>query len=272
VFALDRGFYAEPRSISGDGLPQLNDYVKKPGAILENVEHRERPGVINSNTMLTPNTRVAFPLDFIENAEPKKIGGHPENIFMLACDTSGVIPPISRLTPDQAAYHFLTGHGAEFIGNGTEQVKEPQIIFNPGYVTRHMVHRPQYYAELLRNKIIRYNTACWLINTGWTGGDFRSGRRITVRELRMIVNTVLEGKLSKVEYKRDSVIGFEIPIGCNGIPDNFLDPAKSWKDMAAYRNNYIRLASLYTENFRQLSRDCPSEILEAGPNMTKEKA
>ena len=182
----------------------------------------------------TENTRASYPLDFIENAVPARMGGHPQNIIFLTCDASGVMPPIAKLTPDQALYHFISGYTSKIAGTEIGLGKEPEITFSTCFGAPFMVHHPYVYADLLRRKIERHGVDCWLVNTGWIGGPYGIGKRISIRYTRELLNAALYGKLEDVEYHADPVFGFAVPKSCPGVPDHVLKPADAWHDKAEY--------------------------------------
>ena len=183
---------------------------------------------------LTENTRASYPLEYIDNAVPEKRAGHPKNIILLTCDASGVMPPIARLTPDQALYHFISGYTSKIAGTEVGLGKEPEITFSACFGGPFMVHHPGFYAELLKRKIERYGVNCWLVNTGWVGGPYGVGKRISIRYTRALLNAALSGKLEDVEYTTDPVFGFQVPKTCPGVPTHVLDPAGSWPNRELY--------------------------------------
>src|SRR5690606_19715328 len=165
----------------------------------------------------------ALPI-FIENAIPSKMGGHPRNIILLTCDAQGVIPPIARLTPDQALYHFISGYTSKVGGTEIGLGEEPQITFSTCFGAPFMVHHPATYADLLKRKILRYGVNCWLLNTGWIGGSYGIGKRISIRHTRALLNAALAGELESVEFYEDPIFGFQVPTHCPGVPDDVLYP------------------------------------------------
>jgi phosphoenolpyruvate carboxykinase (ATP) len=214
---------------------------------------------------IAENTRAVYPLNYIENSVPEKMSGHPKNIILLTCDASGVMPPIARLTPEQAIYHFISGYTSKLAGTEIGLGIEPEITFSTCFGAPFMVHRPQHYAELLKSKILRYNVACWLVNTGWTGGAFGVGKRLSIHHTRTLLNDALEGKLGKVKFRKDPVFGFEVPKECEGVPTDILDPASTWGSREEYVKKYDALAARFIENFKLFREGCPQDIIEAGP-------
>ena len=214
---------------------------------------------------VTENTRAAYPLEYIYNHLPEKRAGHPQNVIFLTCDASGVMPPIARLTPDQAIYHFISGYTSKIAGTEIGLGTEPQITFSTCFGGPFMVHHPYAYAELLKKKIVKHQAAVWLVNTGWTGGSFGVGKRISIEHTRALLNAALSGKLQKVEYHKDPVFGFDVPKTCEGVPAEILDPANTWPSREEYYKKYDALAARFIENFKLMMRECPEHVLEAGP-------
>jgi phosphoenolpyruvate carboxykinase (ATP) len=191
-------------------------------------------------------------------------GGQPENIIFLTCDAFGVLPPVSRLSPEQAMYHFISGYTARVAG--TEKgVTEPSPVFSACYGAPFMPLHPRRYAELLGERIRRHGVKVWLINTGWTGGPYGVGERIAIPHTRAMVNAALDGKLDDVPMRQDPVFGFDVPISCPGVPDEMLDPATSWSDRAAYEAQAAKLAGMFRDNFKTFADEAGEAILAAGP-------
>jgi phosphoenolpyruvate carboxykinase (ATP) len=214
---------------------------------------------------ITENTRASYPLEYIENAVPEKMGGHPKNIILLTCDASGVMPPIARLTPDQALYQFISGYTSKIAGTEAGLGKEPEMTFSTCFGAPFMVHHPAFYADLLKRKILKHGVHCWLVNTGWIGGPYGVGKRISIRYTRALLNAALDGKLLNVPFVRDPVFGFEVPQECGEVPVSILNPAGSWPDTNYYMQKYRELASRFTENFKKFEANCPPEVRAAGP-------
>jgi phosphoenolpyruvate carboxykinase (ATP) len=184
---------------------------------------------------------------------------------MLTCDASGVLPPIARLSPDQAMYHFISGYTSKVSGTEIDLGVEPEITFSACFGAPFMVHHPYFYAKLLKEKIIKNNVDCWLVNTGWTGGPFGVGKRMSIHHTRALLNSALTGKLKDVEYRTDEVFGFQVPASCEGVPSEVLDPANTWGNKKAYDSRYRQLASQFIENFKKYMEGVPKDILKAGP-------
>jgi phosphoenolpyruvate carboxykinase (ATP) len=214
---------------------------------------------------LTENTRAAYPLEYIENCLPERRAGHPKNIIFLTCDASGVMPPISKLTPEQAIYHFISGYTSKIAGTEIGLGIEPEITFSTCFGGPFMVHRPYEYAELLKQRIVKYGAHCWLVNTGWTGGPFGVGKRISIRHTRNLLNSALTGSLLGVGYRKDPIFGFDVPLACEGVPTEILDPANTWGSREEYFRKYDALAARFIENFKLMMEGCPEHVVESGP-------
>ncbi len=268
VFNFENGCYAKVIALSSTAEPEIYACTRKYGTILENVifDPISRLPDLDDDRR-TENTRASYPLSYIDNAVPEKMAGHPKNIIMLTCDASGVMPPIARLTPDQALYHFISGYTAKVSGTEIELGKEPEITFSACFGAPFMVHHPYYYADLLKRKMTRHNVTCWLVNTGWTGGPYGVGKRISIRYTRALLDAALEGKLDKVEYYLDPIFGFSVPKTCPEVPDPVLRPESSWADKTAYQLKYKDLAMRFIDNFKQFKDGCPTEIAAAGPKV-----
>ncbi|MCB0120312.1 MAG: phosphoenolpyruvate carboxykinase (ATP), partial [Anaerolineales bacterium] len=193
--------------------------------------------------------------------------GHPKNVILLTCDASGVMPPIARLTPNQALYQFISGYTSKVGGTEVGLGKEPEITFSACFGGPFMVHHPYKYAELLKNKIERYGVTCWLVNTGWVGGPYGVGKRISIKYTRALLNAALEGKLNDVEFKQDPIFGFEVPMTCPNVPEDVLDSSSSWGDKKEYDRRYKDLAMRFKQNFGKFENGTPKEVLEAGPKV-----
>ena len=266
VFNFEDGCYAKVIRLSPEAEPQIYEVTRRFGTILENVVYDPVSRHVDLNDdKITENTRAAYPLEYIENHLPEKRAGHPQNVIFLTCDASGVMPPIARLTPDQAIYHFISGYTSKIAGTEIGLGIEPQITFSTCFGGPFMVHHPYAYAELLKKKIVKHQAAVWLVNTGWTGGPFGVGKRISIQHTRALLNAALSGKLQKVEYHKDPVFGFDVPKTCEGVPTEILDPANTWPSREEYYKKYDALAARFIENFKLMMRECPEHVLEAGP-------
>ena len=266
VFNFEGGCYAKVIALSPTAEPQIYACTRKFGTILENVIFDPITRLIDlDNDELTENTRASYPLESIDNAIPAKRAGHPENVILLTCDASGVMPPIARLTPDQALYHFISGYTSKIAGTEIGLGAEPEITFSTCFGGPFMVHHPAFYADLLRRKILRYGVNCWLLNTGWVGGPYGVGKRISIRYTRALLNAALSGDLLDVTYLTDPVFGFQVPITCPEIPEGVLNPASSWPGQEAYMKRYRSLASRFIDNFKKFAD--VSDLEAAGPRI-----
>ena len=266
IFNFEDGCYAKVIRLSEEAEPQIFAVTRRFGTILENVAYDPVSRRVDLNEdSITENTRAAYPLEYIENALPEKRSGHPQNVIFLTCDASGVMPPIARLTPDQAIYHFISGYTSKIAGTEIGLGIEPQITFSACFGGPFMVHHPYAYAELLKKKIVKHHAAVWLVNTGWTGGPFGVGKRISIHHTRALLNAALSGKLLNVEYHKDPIFGFDVPKACDGVPSEILDPANTWPSREEYYKKYDALAARFIDNFKLMMRECPEHVLEAGP-------
>ncbi|GAB4122238.1 MAG: phosphoenolpyruvate carboxykinase (ATP) [Acidobacteriota bacterium] len=267
VFNFEAGCYAKVIRLSPENEPEIYACTSKFGSILENVVYDPTSRQIDlDDDLVTENTRVSYPLAFIPNAvEEKMVRKHPRNVIFLTCDASGVLPPISRLSPQQAMYHFISGYTSKIAGTEIGLGVEPKITFSACFGAPFMVHHPFEYARLLSGKLAAHNVNCWLVNTGWTGGPFGIGKRISIRHTRSLLNAALDGRLDKVKYRKDRIFGFEVPTTCPDVPTEILDPSNSWGNKDEYWKKYDALAALYIENFKLFRDKCPDEVAAAGP-------
>ncbi|HEX2992620.1 MAG TPA: phosphoenolpyruvate carboxykinase (ATP) [Anaerolineales bacterium] len=268
VFNFEGGCYAKVIGLSESAEPEIYATTRKFGTILENVPYDPITRLIDlDDESITENTRASYPLELIANAVPEKKAGHPKNIILLTCDASGVMPPIARLSTDQALYQFISGYTSKIAGTEVGLGKEPEITFSACFGGPFMVHHPYKYAELLKRKIERYGVQCWLVNTGWVGGPYGIGKRISIRHTRALLNAALTGKLNDVTYKKDPIFGFEVPEHCPDVPDDVLSPSSSWHDKKEYDRRYSDLAMRFKQNFGKFEDGTPQEVLEAGPKI-----
>lgn len=267
VFNFEGGCYAKVIRLSAEFEPQIYACTRRFGTILENVIFDPASRQIDlDDDMLTENTRASYPLNFIPNAmEEKMARSHPENVIFLTCDASGVLPPIARLDRDHAMYHFISGYTSKIAGTEIGLGIEPEITFSACFGAPFMVHHPFYYAKLLSDKIEKHGARCWLVNTGWVGGKFGVGKRISIHHTRNMLNAALEGKLDNVEYRKDKLFGFDVPLTCPEVPDDVLKPSTAWGNKKEYWMKYDALAARFIENFKIYSKDCPPEVIAAGP-------
>ncbi len=268
VFNFEGGCYAKVVNLSPSAEPQIYACTRRFGTILENVVYDPVTRLIDlDDETLTENTRASYPLEYIDNALLEKRAGHPKNVVLLTCDASGVMPPIAKLTPEQTMYQFISGYTSKIAGTEVGLGKEPEITFSACFGGPFMVHHPYVYADLLRKKILRYGANCWLVNTGWIGGAYGVGKRISIAYTRAMLNAALSGKLGKVEYCTDPVFGFQVPKTCDGVPPEVLNPASSWHDGKVYAQRYRGLASRFIDNFKKFESGTPPEVVKAGPRV-----
>lgn len=268
VFNFEDGCYAKIIKLSSSAEPQIFACTREFGTILENAILDPVTRVVDlDDDSITENTRASYPLELIENAVEDRRGPHPSNIILLCCDAFGVIPPIAKLTLEQALYQFISGYTAKVASTEIEMGREPEATFSACFGAPFMVHQPSVYVDLLRSKIIRHGVNCWLLNTGWAGGPYGVGERISIGYSRAILDEVLDEKLLAAEYWTDGVFQFQIPRSCRGVPDKILNPAESWSSKEVYMQKYRQLALRFIENFKKYEANCPPEIIRAGPNL-----
>lgn len=269
VFNYEGGCYAKVIRLSAEAEPEIYKTTQTFGTVLENVVVDPATGNIDlDDARYTENTRSSYPLEQIPNAVPEGlVNSHPKNIFFLTCDANGVIPPISRLNPAQAQYHFISGYTSKIAGTEKGIGKEPKLAFSACFGAPFLVHHPFYYADLLSKKMKEHNVHCWLINTGWVGGKYGVGNRISIKHTRNVLNAALEGKLDNVEYFTDPVFGFEIPKEAPGVPSDILDPSNLWASKDEYNQAYKALAEKYQENFKKYEAGVSDEVKNAGPKL-----
>ena len=266
VFNFEDGCYAKVIRLSESAEPQIYDCTRRFGTILENVvvDPLSRRLDLNDDH-ITENTRACYPLSYIGNYWPPKQAGHPKNVIFLTCDATGVMPPISRLSPDQAIYHFISGYTSKIAGTEIGLGVEPELTFSACFGGVFMVHHPYVYAEMLKAKLLKHGATCWLVNTGWTGGPFGVGKRISIAHTRTLLKSVLSGKLHNVDFRQDPVFGFDVPKSCEGVPTNILDPANTWGSRDEYFKKYDGLAARFIENFKLMKSGCPAHVESFGP-------
>ncbi|WP_273521487.1 phosphoenolpyruvate carboxykinase [Rhodosalinus sediminis] len=250
-FNFEGGCYAKTINLDPEAEPEIYATTGKFGTVIENMVYDEETRALDfDDDSLTANMRCAYPLEYISNASETGLGGHPKNIIMLTCDAFGVLPPIARLSPAQAMYHFLSGFTAKVAG--TERgVTEPQPTFSTCFGAPFMPRRPEVYGNLLREKIARHGATCWLVNTGWTGGAHGTGSRMPIKATRALLSAALDGSLAEAEFRKDPNFGFEVPVAVQGVPEVLLDPRRTWADPEAYDAQARKLVSMFAENFEQ---------------------
>jgi phosphoenolpyruvate carboxykinase (ATP) len=267
VFNFEGGCYAKVIRLSPEGEPEIYAATRQFGTVLENVgidTHSRRLDL--DDYSLTENTRAAYPITHIPNATRSGRGGHPRNVIFLTADAFGVLPPIARLTPEQTMYHFLSGYTAKVAGTERD-VTEPKATFSTCFGAPFMAQYPNVYSTLLGDKIKEHHAACWLINTGWTGGPYGVGQRIKLSYTRAIINAALHGDLDGVEYLHDPLFGLEVPARCPGVPHEVLQPRETCQDKTAYDLQARQLAGLFVENFKHFEAQVARPIHEAGPRL-----
>ncbi len=260
TFNFEGGCYAKTINLSPEAEPEIFATTKMFATVIENMVYDPDTLEIDfSDDSLTANTRCAYPLEYISNASETALGGHPKNIIMLTCDAFGVLPPIARLTPAQAMYHFLSGFTSKVAG--TEQgITEPQPTFSTCFGAPFMPRRPEVYGQLLREKIARHGATCWLVNTGWTGGAYGTGQRMPIKATRALLSAALDGSLSGAEFRKDPNFGFDVPVSVPGVDDTLLDPRRTWADPAAYDAQAARLVQMFAENFEQYTAHIDDDV------------
>lgn len=250
VFNFEGGCYAKCIRLSQEGEPQIFNAIRK-GAVLENVVLKADGTPDYDNDEFTENTRAAYPVDYIEGAVHPSIGGHPQNVMFLTADAFGVLPPISKLTREQAMFHFLNGYTAKVAGTEAG-VKEPSATFSTCFGAPFLPLRPKVYADMLGEKIDKHGSSVWLVNTGWTGGAYGTGNRMSLAHTRAIVDAALRGDLDNVEYETDPIFGLSIPTSCPGVPSDVLSPRKTWPNPADYDAKAKELLAMFEANYEQM--------------------
>lgn len=264
IFNFEGGCYAKTINLTEEKEPGIFHAIR-PGALVENVTFFPGTNTINfDDASITENTRVSYPLDFISNALKPSIGGLPKNIFFLTCDAFGVLPPISKLTPGQAMYQFISGYTAKVAGTETG-VTEPKPTFSACFGAPFLPLHPGKYAHMLGAKMQEHNVNVWMINTGWTGGPYGVGKRMKLKYTRAMISAALEGKLNSAQFNTDSVFGAGIPNECPGVPSEILNPRNTWTDKKAYDEKSAYLAGLFVKNFEKYKDGVSNEILAAAP-------
>ncbi len=264
VFNIEGGCYAKCIDLTPESEPEIYQSIRF-GSILENVVFDERTREVDyTDTSLTQNTRCSYPIEFIPNAKVPCVGSHPSNVVLLTCDAFGILPPVSKLTPAQAMYHFISGYTAKVAG--TEMgVTEPEATFSACFGAAFLVWHPTKYAEMLAEKIRDFGSNVWLVNTGWTGGPHGVGSRINLPYTRAIIDAIHSGALNDVACQEDETFGFAVPTECPDVPSEILIPSNTWEDKAAYAEGAVKLAELFRENFEKYAEGATEEILAAGP-------
>jgi phosphoenolpyruvate carboxykinase (ATP) len=267
VFNFEGGCYAKVIDLSEKAEPEIHATTRMFGTVLENVVMDPMTGGLDLfDGALTQNTRASYPIDFIPNASPTGVAGHPKNVVMLTADAFGVLPPISKLTPEQAMYHFLSGYTAKVAGTEKGLGNEPQATFSTCFGAPFMPRHPSVYANLLGEKIAKHGANCWLVNTGWTGGVFGVGRRMPIDYTRALLNAALDGSLDGVPTRTDPNFGVQVPTACPGVPEDVLNPRGTWDDGGAYDAKAGELVGRFNDNFEQFESYVENDIRAAAPN------
>jgi phosphoenolpyruvate carboxykinase (ATP) len=266
IFNIEGGCYAKAIYLTREAEPQIFDALRY-GAVLENVIYDDADRHVDfTNISITENTRGSYPIEFIENAKIPCVSGHPSDVIFLTCDAFGVLPPVSKLSPAQAEYHFISGYTAKVAG--TEMgVTEPQAAFSPCFGGPFLVWHPGKYAELLSAKIQKHKADVWLINTGWTGGSHGVGHRIKLAYTQAIVDAIHSGQLASAPTQPDPVFGFDVVTQCPGVPSEMLVPENTWQDKAQFRETSAKLAKLFQENFKSFAAGVSEQTRNAGPRI-----
>jgi phosphoenolpyruvate carboxykinase (ATP) len=251
TFNFEGGCYAKTINLNPEAEPEIYATTKKFATVIENMVFDPVTKELDfKDDKLTANMRCAYPMHYISNASENAMGGHPKNIIMLTCDAFGVLPPIARLTPAQAMYHFLSGFTSKIAG--TERgITEPEPTFSTCFGAPFMPRRPEIYGNLLRDKISAHGATCWLVNTGWTGGPYGTGSRMPIRATRALLTAALDGSLSKVEFRKDENFGFEVPVTAPGVAEVLLSPRRTWDDSGKYDIQATKLVKMFADNFAQ---------------------
>ncbi|WP_426254639.1 phosphoenolpyruvate carboxykinase [Sphingomonas sp. DC2300-3] len=272
VFNFEGGCYAKMIRLSADAEPEIFATTKRFGTVLENVvmDPVTRQLDLDDNS-LAENSRGAYPIDFIPNASEENMGGVPKNIVMLTADAYGVLPPIAKLTPDQAMYHFLSGYTARVAGTEIG-VTEPDATFSTCFGAPFMPRHPSVYGNLLKERIAKGGVDCWLVNTGWTGGKYGVGNRMPIKATRALLNAALDGSLKDAEFRTDPNFGFQVPVAVPGVDAAILDPRSTWADKDAYDATAARLVDLFVENFAQFADHVDEGVRQSAPQVKATEA
>ncbi|MDR6103765.1 phosphoenolpyruvate carboxykinase (ATP) [Agrobacterium larrymoorei] len=266
IFNFEGGCYAKAIKLSAEAEPEIYAATRRFGTVLENVVLDENRVPDFNDNSLTENTRSAYPLHFIPNASKTGLAGHPKTIIMLTADAFGVLPPIARLTPEQAMYHFLSGYTAKVAG--TEKgVTEPEATFSTCFGAPFMPRHPTEYGNLLRDLIAQHGVDCWLVNTGWTGGAYGIGKRMPIKATRALLTAALTGELNNAQFRTDANFGFAVPTSLEGIDNSILDPRSTWADGTAYDAQAKKLVNMFVTNFTKFEDHVDSTVRDAAPGL-----
>ncbi|MDO6516373.1 phosphoenolpyruvate carboxykinase (ATP) [Zobellia uliginosa] len=264
IFNFEGGCYAKVIDLTEEKEPDIFRAIR-PGALLENVVFREGTKEVDySDSSITQNTRVSYPIHHIDNIQVPSYGGNPKNIFFLTCDAFGVLPPVSKLTPGQAAYHFISGYTAKVAGTEAG-INEPVPSFSACFGEPFMPLHPTVYAEMLSKKMTEAHVNVWLLNTGWSGGPYGVGSRIKLKYTRAMISSILEGELERVDYEQHPIFGLHMPKYCHNVPTELLDPMNTWLQKGAYISKAIQLAHSFHLNFDKFINQASDEVIHGGP-------
>jgi len=267
IFNFEGGCYAKTINLSQENEPDIWNAIK-PGALLENIGFVNGSNEVDfANKEITENTRVSYPIYHINNIQPSSSGQNPKNIFFLTCDAFGVLPPISRLTPGQAAFHFISGYTAKVAGTEAG-VTEPQTTFSACFGAPFMPLHPTKYGEMLSSKMQEAGVTVWLVNTGWTGGAYGTGHRMSLKHTRAMITAALNGELTDAAFETHPVFGLEYPVSCPNVPDEVLNPRNTWSDHDAYDKKANELAGKFVKNFEKFASYANEEIMAGAPKVS----
>ncbi|MFA7595617.1 MAG: phosphoenolpyruvate carboxykinase [Novosphingobium sp.] len=265
VFNFEGGCYAKMIRLSEEAEPEIYATTRRFGTVLENVVIDPETRLLDlDDSSLAENTRGAYPIDFIPNASEENLGPVPANVIMLTADAFGVLPPIARLTPDQAMYHFLSGYTAKVAGTEIG-VTEPEATFSTCFGAPFMPRHPSVYGNLLKERIAKGGVSCWLVNTGWTGGKYGVGNRMPIKATRALLNAALDGSLNNVEFRKDPNFGFDVPVAVPGVDSSILDPRSTWADKEEFDRTAQKLVQLFVDNFAQFEAHVDESVRQAAP-------
>ena len=272
VFNFEGGCYAKMIRLSAESEPEIYATTKRFGTVLENVVMDPVTRELDlDDPTLAENSRGVYPIDFIANSSENNIGPVPKNVVMLTADAFDVLPPIAKLTPDQAMYHFLSGYTAKVAGTEIG-VTEPEATFSTCFGAPFMPRHPSVYGNLLKKRIAEGSVDCWLVNTGWTGGKYGVGKRMPIKETRALLNAALDGSLKNVQFRKDPNFGFEVPVSVPGVDDSLLDPRNTWGDKADYDRTAAKLVDLFVANFAEFAAHVDEGVRQSGPKQGQQAA
>lgn len=269
IFNIEGGCYAKCINLNAEKEPEIYNSIKY-GTVLENIIFKDKVNKIvdYDSEKITENTRASYPLDYIKGAKIPAVGGHPKNVILLTCDSFGVLPPVSKLTPNQAMYHFLSGYTAKVAGTEVG-VKEPSATFSSCFGSAFLAMKPTVYGKLLAEKIKKHKTNAWLVNTGWTGGKYGVGKRMDLKITRKIIDAIHDGSLANAPFELLPIFNLAIPKKIKGIPDSVLNPKNTWKNKKEYDQTLLKLAKDFIKNMENIGEKISGDILKAGPIIKK---